>query len=126
MGNARSPTEPLRYLSARARARLGTYHCARCGLGLFSTNAQFEFGTGCWPNFTGPLSATAVEIRDKSTGSQIRHEVRCRDCKGNVGHMFADGPGRTAERYCIEWALVRFAPDRTCDDRRPARYREDG
>jgi peptide methionine sulfoxide reductase MsrB len=39
--------------------------------------------------------------------------------------VFSDGPGQTAERYCIEWAVLRFAPDAPCDDRQPPEYPEE-
>jgi peptide methionine sulfoxide reductase MsrB len=85
----------------------GTYRCHLCDRDLFHTDAEFEFGTGCWPNFSEPLPG-AVAVRERTAGTNTGHELRCATCNSYVGQLFSDGPGRAAERYCVEWGAVRF------------------
>jgi peptide-methionine (R)-S-oxide reductase len=102
-----SPAEPI---GARpATLRDGLYRCVACDLALFESRAEFDFGTGCWPNFTEPVCADNIDIRDRFAASLAGHEVCCSGCGKRLGRLFSDGPGRTAERFCIERAAIRFA-----------------
>lgn len=87
----------------------GLYHCAGCGLPLFSSETKYNSGSG-WPSYTAPVADDAVdEHRDVSHG-MVRTEVRCAKCEGHLGHVFPDGPGPKGLRYCINSASLDFKP----------------
>ncbi|MGH7610413.1 MAG: peptide-methionine (R)-S-oxide reductase MsrB [Candidatus Dormibacteria bacterium] len=80
--------------------RRGMFRCAGCGMELFSSETQFDSGSG-WPSFTSPLESGRVDLaEDRSLGRQ-RTEVLCSSCGGHLGHLFDDGPGPTGQRWCI-------------------------
>ena len=77
----------------------GTFCCAGCGQPLFSSQKQYDSGTG-WPSFTQPLEK-AVDHHQDNTFMFAQVEVRCGRCHGHLGHVFPDGPKPTGLRYCI-------------------------
>jgi len=73
----------------------GNYVCAACGNSIFSSDAQFDSGTG-WPSFDRPIEGA---VKYKKDG--FNTEVLCAKCDSHLGHVFDDGPTETGKRYCI-------------------------
>ena len=87
----------------------GVYVDVVSGEPLFTSLDKFDSGSG-WPSFTRTIDAdVAAEVRDESHG-MIRTEVRSKNGKSHLGHLFDDGPNPTGMRYCINSAALRFVP----------------
>jgi methionine-R-sulfoxide reductase len=89
--------------------REGIYVDIVTGEPLFSSRDKFDSGTG-WPSFTKPIDkARLTEKSDRTLGME-RTEVRSTKSDSHLGHVFADGPAPTGQRYCINSAALRFIP----------------
>ena len=89
--------------------RAGIYVDVVSGEPLFTSLDKFDSGTG-WPSFTKPIEKRHVtEKSDRTLGTE-RTEVRSSKSDSHLGHVFADGPGPTGQRYCINSAALRFVP----------------
>jgi len=103
-GTERPGTSPLNH-----EKRTGYYHCAGCGLALFTSAAKFDSGTG-WPSFFTPIDDKAVATTVDRTLGMTRVEVHCSRCGGHLGHVFDDGPLPTGQRYCMNGVSLQFQP----------------
>jgi len=81
------------------KSKDGMYTCIACGNPLFSSDAQFDSGTG-WPSFDQALPG-AVQYREDNEMGMSRTEIICSRCGSHLGHVFDDGPTDTGKRYCI-------------------------
>lgn len=88
----------------------GTYVCAACGHPIFSSKHKFDCGCG-WPSFDASLPEGVKLMPDYSNGMR-RVEVLCANCHSHLGHVFADGPTSTGNRYCINSLAMDFHPAR--------------
>jgi peptide-methionine (R)-S-oxide reductase len=103
-GTERPGTSPL-----NDEHRPGMFHCAGCGLPLFSSDTKFDSGSG-WPSFFAPLDKTAVATTVDNSLFMTRVEVHCARCGGHLGHVFPDGPRPTGQRYCMNGVALKFEP----------------
>lgn len=101
-------TEPPGTSPLNHEKRQGMFTCAGCGEPLFASDTKFESGSG-WPSFYAPVE-DAVETEEDRSLFMARTEVHCQRCGGHLGHVFADGPRPTGQRFCINGAALHFDP----------------
>lgn len=82
----------------------GDYVCMACGNKLFSSDDQFDSGTG-WPSFDKVIEGS-VKYQDDHGAA----EIICSNCKSHLGHVFDDGPTKTGKRYCINSVCLDLKP----------------
>ncbi len=89
----------------------GMFQCAVCGTELFSSETEFDSGSG-WPSFTEPANLEHVTLREDSEFGMSRTEVSCKTCGAHLGHVFNDGPREAGgQRYCINSVCLRLKKD---------------
>ena len=86
----------------------GYFHCAGCGLTLFSTSTKFDSGTG-WPSFYQEIARGRTLVRTDTSDGMTRDEILCSRCGGHLGHVFDDGPEPTGLRYCMNSPALVFS-----------------
>ena len=100
-------TEPAFSHPLNTEKRDGTYHCAVCGQAAFAAAHKYESGSG-WPSFWQPGQPEAIETKTDYKLRYPRTEIHCANCGAHMGHMFADGPPPTGERYCLNGGVLTF------------------
>lgn len=90
-------------------AQPGMFTCICCGAELFDAATKFDSGSG-WPSFYAPVPGGTVGEKADNSLFMRRTEAHCTDCDAHLGHVFADGPQPTGQRYCINGVALEFKP----------------
>ncbi|MBS1226787.1 MAG: methionine-R-sulfoxide reductase [Proteobacteria bacterium] len=86
--------------------RDGTFVCTACRQPLFDSAMKYDSGSG-WPSFWQPLPG-AIDTKTDFKLYYPRTEYHCARCGGHQGHVFADGPPPTGQRYCNNGVSLQF------------------
>ena len=87
----------------------GIYVDIVSGEALFSSQDKFDSKTG-WPSFTKPIKNETICTSKETKLGYIRNEIKSKEGKSHLGHVFNDGPAPNGLRYCINSASLRFIP----------------
>lgn len=86
---------------------VGSYYCAADHNLLFSSSTNFESGTG-WPSSCAPATVASLKAKSDKSFGMSRDGAVCATCGGHLGHLFADGPQPTGQRYCMDSDAMLF------------------
>ena len=92
----------------------GIYVDIVSGEPLFSSLDKYDSKTG-WPSFTRPLVKENITTHEDGSLFTKRIEVRSKQAKSHLGHVFNDGPPPTRLRYCINSSALHFIPKEGLD-----------
>ena len=90
--------------------RAGMYKCVCCGAPLFSSETKYDSGTG-WPSFYAGANPEVLSEHEDRKFFTRRTEIRCANCEAHLGHVFADGPKPSGQRYCINGVALKLDAD---------------
>ncbi len=88
----------------------GQYLCGSCETVLFDSKTKYDSGSG-WPSFYKAGTEDhndPVEYKKDDSLFESRVEILCKNCGAHLGHVFADGPKPTGQRYCVNSLSLKF------------------
>lgn len=107
-------TEPTHREFISAPRSFDTYICPCCAAKLFSGASKYSAAISGWPSFYAPFSSSSIGY-SRDLLQAVSTEVHCNSCGAHLGHVFADGPGPTGLRYCINGVCLRKQIDNSTD-----------
>jgi len=107
-------TEPTHREFITVPRSFDTYICPCCATKLFSGASKYSSAISGWPSFYAPYASASIGY-SRDLLQAVSTEVHCKTCGAHLGHVFADGPGPTGLRYCINGVCLRRMIDNSTD-----------